>query len=59
MKVTYEVRTVRGTPVFRADTIEGAKREIDRARKRVGTNFYLFKITETEEEILYKDVKQV
>lgn len=57
MNVTYEVRTVRGTPVFRADTIEGAKREIDRARKRVGTNFYLFKITTTEEEVIYTGVK--
>lgn len=53
MKEVYEIRTVRGTPVFRADTIDGAKREIERARKRVGTNFYLFKITTTEEEVVY------
>lgn len=57
MKTVYEVRTVRGTRVFRADTIEGAKREIDRARKRVGIDFKLFRIVETEEEILYTDVK--
>lgn len=57
MKTSYEVRTVRGTPVFRADTIEGAKRELERSRKRVGIEFRLFKITETEEEVLYKDVK--
>jgi len=57
VKTSYEVRTVRGTPVFRADTIEGAKRELERSRKRVGIEFRLFKITETEEEVLYKDVK--
>ena len=57
MKTTYEVRTVRGTPVFRADTIEGAKREIERSRKRVGIDFKLFRSIETEEEVLYKDVK--
>lgn len=57
MKTSYEVRTVRGTPVFRADTIEGAKRELERSRKRVGIEFRLFRITETEEEVLYKDVK--
>lgn len=57
MKTSYEVRTVRGTPVFRADTIEGAKRELERSRKRVGIEFRLFRIVETEEEVLYKDVK--
>lgn len=57
MKTTYEVRTVRGTPVFRADTIEGAKREIERSRKRVGTEFKLFRIVVTEEEVLYSSVK--
>lgn len=57
MKISYEVRTVRGTPVFRADTIEGAKRELERSRKRVGIEFRLFRIIETEEEVLYKDVK--
>lgn len=57
MKTTYEVRTVRGTPVFRADTIEGAKRELEQARKRVGTEFKLFRIAVTEEEVLYKGVK--
>ena len=57
MKTTYEVRTARGTPVFRADTIEGAKRELERSRKRVGIDFKLFRIIETEEEVLYKGVK--
>ena len=57
MNTVYEIRTVRGTPVFRADTIEGAKREIERARKRVGTEFKLFRIVTTEEEVLYSDVK--
>jgi hypothetical protein len=57
VKTSYEVRTVRGTPVFRADTIEGAKRELERSRKRVGIEFRLFRIIETEEEVLYKDVK--
>ena len=57
MKTVYEVRTVRGTRVFRADTIEGAKREIDRARKRVGIDFKLFRIVVTEEEVLYSSVK--
>ena len=59
MKVVYEIRTVRNTPVFRADTLEGAKRELEKSRKRIGTNLYLFKIVQTEEEVLYTGVKQV
>ena len=57
MKVVYEVRTVRGTPVFRADALHRAEQEMQRACKRVGTNFYLFKITTTEEEVVYTGVK--
>ena len=53
MMVVYEIRTVRNTPVFRADTLEGAKRELEKSRKRLGTNLYLFKIIQTEEEVLY------
>jgi len=53
MKITYEIRTVRNTPVFRADTLEGAKREMPKSSKRLGTNLYLFKIIQTEEEVLY------
>jgi hypothetical protein len=53
VKVVYEIRTVRNTPVFRADTLEGAKRELEKSRKRLGTKLYLFKIIQTEEEVLY------
>ena len=57
MKTTYEIRTVRGTPVFRADNMTSAVKEMERAAKRVGTTFRLYKIIETEEEVLYSDVK--
>ena len=59
MKVVYEIRTVRGTPVFRADALHRAEQEMQHARKRIGTNLYLFKIVQTEEEVLYTGVKQV
>ena len=57
MKAVYEIRTVRGTPVFRADTLEGAMRELEKSRKRIGTNLYLFKIITVEEEMVYTGVK--
>jgi len=57
MKVEYEIRTVRGTPVFRADALHRAIQEVENARKRIGTNLYLFKITTTEEEVIYTGVK--
>jgi hypothetical protein len=39
--------------VFRTDTLEGAKRELEKSCKRIGTKLYLFKITQTEEIVLY------
>jgi hypothetical protein len=53
MKITYEIRTVRGTPVFRTDTLKGAQIEMEKSCKRIGTKLYLFKIVQTEEEVLY------
>lgn len=50
-QVTYEIRTLRNTPVYRYDNEHRAKEELARAAKRIGTKLRLVKITQTEEEI--------
>lgn len=51
MNVTYEIRTVRDTPVYAFDNEFRAKEELAKATKRVGTKLRLIKITRVEEEI--------
>lgn len=50
-QVTYEIRTLRDTPVYRYDNEYRAKEELVRATKRIGTKLRLIKITQVEEEI--------
>ena len=50
-QVTYEIRTLRDTPVYRYDNEHRAKEELARAAKRIGTKLRLIKITQVEEEI--------
>lgn len=51
MHVTYEIRTVRDTPVYRFDNEGRAKDELAKAAKRIGTKLRLVKVTTTEEEV--------
>lgn len=51
MNVSYEIRTMRDTPVYRFDNEYRAKEELAKATKRIGTKLRLVKITLTEEEM--------
>lgn len=57
MKVVYEIRTSRGIPMFRFDLMHRAIQEAENSSKRLGTNLYLFRVTTTEEEVLYTGVQ--
>ena len=58
MRVTYQVRTAAtNRPVFVADDLTIAEREVQRRRERVGIDFKLFRMVETEEEVLYNSVR--
>lgn len=49
--ITYEIRTVRNTPVYRFDNESRAKDELTKATKRIGTKLRLVRVTTIEEEI--------
>lgn len=49
--ITYEIRTVRNTPVYRFDNEYRAKDELAKAAKRIGTKLRLVRVTTIEEEI--------
>lgn len=51
MNVTYEIRTLRNTPVYAFDNETRAKEELAKAMRRVGTQMRLVKITRVEEEV--------
>lgn len=51
MTVSYEIRTMRDTPVYRFDNEYRAKEELAKATKRIGTKLRLVRITQIEEEI--------
>ena len=51
MNVSYEIRTMRDTPVYRFDNEYRAKEELAKATKRIGTKLRLIKITQIEEEV--------
>jgi len=51
MSVSYELRTVRDTPVYSFDNEMRAREEQIKASKRIGTKLKLVKIIKTEEEI--------
>ena len=52
MNVSYEIRTMRDTPVYRFDNEYRAKEELTKATKRIGTKLRLIKITQIEEEVV-------
>ena len=49
--VTYQVRTIRGTPVYSFDSFLRAQEEKLNAEKRVGCKMKLVRITRIEEEV--------
>ena len=49
MNVSYQVRTMRDTPVYTFDSLIRAKEEMLNAEKRVGCKMKLVKITHIEE----------
>lgn len=51
MKISYQVRTIRNTPVYTFDSLIRAQEEKLAAEKRVGCKMKLVKVTLTEEEI--------
>ena len=52
MQISYEIRTRRGKPVFKCETLARAKEEQQFAQKRVGIPMIIFKITQIEEELI-------
>lgn len=48
---TYELRTVRDTPVYSFDNETRAREEMHKATKRIGTKLRLIRITRVEEEL--------
>ena len=52
MNVSYEIRTMRDTPVYRFDNEYRAKEELTKATKRIGTKLRLIKITQIEEVVV-------
>ena len=51
MSVSYELRTVRDTPVYSFDNEMRAREEQIKASKRIGTKLKLVRVTCVEEEI--------
>lgn len=51
MTVSYQIRTVRNTPVYSYDSLARAKEEMLKAEQRVGCKMKLVKVTQTEEVI--------
>ncbi len=49
--VTYQVRTLRDTPVYSFDSLLRAQEERLRAEQRVGCKMKLVRITRIEEEV--------
>lgn len=51
MNVSYQIRTVRNTPVYAYDSLARAQEEKLRAEQRAGCKMKLVKVTQTEEAI--------
>ena len=51
MHVSYQIRTVRGAPVFSYDNLVRAKEERAKAEKRIGCKMQIIKITHMEEVV--------
>lgn len=51
MTVSYQIRTVRDTPVYSYDSLVRAQEERLKAEKRVGCKMVIVKVVQTEEVI--------
>lgn len=49
--ISYQIRTVRDTPVFSFDSLARAREEMLKAQQKVGCKMKLVKVTQTEEVI--------
>lgn len=49
--ISYQIRTVRDTPVFSFDSLARAKEEMLKAQQKVGCKMRLVKVVLTEEVI--------
>jgi hypothetical protein len=52
MNVSYQIRTVRGTPVCSYESLARAQEEKLKAEQRVGCKMKLVRVTQTEEEVV-------
>lgn len=50
-QVSYQIRTVRGKPVFAYDSLQRAKDEKTKAEKRIGCRMQIVRVTLHEEVI--------
>ncbi len=58
MRVTYQVRTAATNRLmFVSDDLGIAERQRQYKQERVGVDFKLFRVVETEEEVLYNNVR--
>lgn len=51
MNVSYQIRTVRGAPVFSYDSLVRAKEGRIKAEKRIGCKMQIIKVTHVEEVV--------
>lgn len=51
MSVSYQIRTVRNTPVYSYDSLDRAKEEMLKAEQRIGCKMKLVKVTQIEEVV--------
>lgn len=51
MNVSYQIRTVRNTPVYSYDSLVRAQEERLKAEKRVGCKMVIVKVTHIEEVV--------
>lgn len=51
MTVSYQIRTVRNTPVYAFDSLGRAQEEMLKAQERVGCKMKIVKVTQIEEVV--------
>jgi hypothetical protein len=51
MSVSYQIRTLRNTPIYAYDSLARAKEEKIKAEKRVGCRMQIVRVTHQEEVI--------
>lgn len=50
-QVSYQIRTIRNTPIYAYDNLLRAQEEKRKAEKRVGCKMKIVKVTHIEEEV--------